>query len=105
MGNCDLALEIVNRAVTDWRLLIQAKAWKCKRMYQTQGGFERLPSYRVNFKELRRFFKSEWCDNLLVSTDAAITAEKILAVLERELEEAMEEDAKREARKREQRTM
>ena len=104
MFACNLALEIVNRAVYDWRALIQAKAWK-KKLYPSQGGVEKLPSYRVNFKELRRFFKSEWCDNILVSTGASITAEKILAVLERELEEAMAEDAKKEARKREQRAM
>lgn len=104
MGEFDLALEIVSRAVMDWRLLIRAKAWK-KKLYHAQGGNDRLPSYRVNFKELRRFFKSEWCDNLLVSTGASITAEKILKVLERELEEAMAKDAKREERKREQRTV
>ena len=105
MDNCDLGLEIVNRAVLDWRLLISAKAWKCKELIPAQGWNEKIPSKNCNFAELRRFFKGKWCDTILVSTGASITAEKILKILERELEEAMEKDAKREARKRGQKTM
>lgn len=98
MIHCNVGLEIVNRAVLDWRLLIRAKAWKRKKLYQVTNA-DRLPHRYCNFEELRRFFESEWCDTILVSTGASITSEKILRVLERELEKAIEKDKEREARK------
>ena len=105
MVNCDVGLEIVNRAVLDWRLLIRAKAWKKKKLYPTQGGTEKLPSYRCNFDELRRFFRGDWCEDILVGAGVSTTKERILDVLERELGEAMLKEAEKEARKREQKTV
>ena len=105
MINCDLGLEIVSRAVMDWRLLIQAKAWKRKNLYPAQGGVEKLPSYRCNFGELRRFFTGDWCEMILVGAGVSTTKEKILDVLERELGEAILKDEMKEARKRGQKTM
>lgn len=105
MINCDLGLEIVSRAVMDWRLLIKAKAWKCKKLYPAQGGIEKIPSYRCNFEELRRFFRGDWCETILVGAGASTTKEKILDVLERELGEAMLKDEMKEARKRGQKTV
>jgi hypothetical protein len=78
-------LEIVNRAVLDWRLLIQAKAWKCKKFYPVRGGNEKLPSYNCNFAELRQFFKSEWCQLCLQMNRSSLSAVMILKKLEAEL--------------------
>ena len=105
MVSCEWMLEIVNRAVLDWRLLIRAKAWKCKKFYPVRGGNEKLPSYNCNFAELRNFFKSQWCEICLQMNHSSVNPVTILEKLEAELVEAMEKDAKREARKREQRTM
>lgn len=105
MVSCEWMLEIVNRAVQDWRLLIRAKAWKCERFHPARGGNEQIPSYRCNFYELRQFFKSQWCEMCLQMNHSSLNAPLILEKLEAELAEAMAEDAKREARKHEQRTM
>jgi hypothetical protein len=105
MIDCEWMLEIVNRAVLDWRLLIQAKAWKCKKFYPVRGGNEKLPSYNCNFAELRQFFKSEWCQLCLQMNRSSLSAVMILNKLEAELAEAMEKDEARERRKHGQRTM
>ena len=105
MVSCEWLLEVVNRAVMDWRLLIQAKAWKCKRLYEAKERNMKLPSYNCNFTELRNFFKSHFCELCLQMNHSSLNAPMILEKLEAELAEAMEEDAKREARKHEQRTM
>ena len=105
MVSCEWMLEVVNRAVMDWRLLIQAKAWKCKRLYDVKERNMKLPSYSCNFTELRNFFKSQFCEICLQMNHSSLNPVTILEKLEAELAEAMEEDAKREARKREQRTM
>lgn len=102
MSDCDLALEIVHRAVLDWRLLIQAKAWKYEKLPAVAND-GRVPHKYCNFKELRRFFKSDWCE--LILEGAEVTKETILKKLEAELAEAMEKDEQREARKRGQKTM
>lgn len=105
MVSCEWMLEVVNRAVLDWRLLIQAKAWKCKRLYPVQCRNMKLPNYNCNFTELREFFKSQFCELCLQMNHSSLNPVMIQEKLEAELAEAMEEDAKREARKHEQRTM
>lgn len=105
MVSCEWMLEIVNRAVQDWRLLIRAKAWKCERFHPARGGKEPIPSYRCNFTELRQFFKSQWCEMCLQMNHSSVNPVTILEKLEAELAEAILKDEAREARKREQRTM
>lgn len=104
MMNCDLGLEIVNRAVMDWRNLIRAKAWKRKELYHVTNA-DKIPHRYCNFAELRRFFRGDWCEMILVGAGVSTTKEKILDVLERELGEAMMKDAEKEARKRGQKTV
>ncbi len=74
--NSRLAAEIVIHAVSDWRELIKKQAWV---------GYQHP---QCNFKELRDFFKSEWCDFLM--QDFGIDPERLLATLDKELKEAME---------------
>lgn len=76
-----LAAEITMRAIYDWRFLLYCKAWKNKDMR------------KVNFNELRLFFKGEWCEFLLQGFE--MQPEKILEMLEAELRAAMENDEKR----------
>lgn len=102
MINCDLGVEIVHRAVLDWRLLIQSKAWKREKLLPEDNS-GKLPTVYCNFKELRRFFKSDWCE--LILTGAGVTKETILNKLEKELAEAIEKDEEKEARKRGQKAM
>ena len=74
-----LAAEIVACAVDDWRMLIKKKAW--------------LPSViassSCNFGELRSFFNSQWCELLLHKCE--IDPQRILQILEAELQEAKRE--------------
>lgn len=105
MDNFEWMLEIVNRAVLDWRLLIRAKAWKIAYLIPMQGGYEKIPNARCNFTELRQFFKSDWCAACLQLNNSSVSAPIILEKMEAELAEAIEKDKKREARKRGQRTM
>lgn len=100
MIDCEWMLEIVNRAVLDWRLLIRAKAWK------STGDFHKrkknvwlIPNYYCNFTELRQFFKSEWCAVCLQMNNSSTNAPLILEKLEAELASAMKKDAEWEARK------
>lgn len=71
-----LAVTIVTQAIFDWRTLIKARAWE-----------EERTSRYCNFDELRNFFKSDWCDLLLIKTQWE--SERILAILEAELQAAM----------------
>lgn len=64
----ELAISIVIQAVEDWRLFI----------YDPYA-----QSNRYNFEELRKFFKSQWCEFLLECTSASPI--KILEILEGEL--------------------
>ena len=95
----ELALEIVYYAALDWRRLVKAKAWK-KDYKKNVYHYWQIPSVRCNFDELRKFFRSEWCDFLLTANQVSTTGERILALLESELEEAMEKDEMLERRKR-----
>ena len=86
LKNDRIAYEIVLFAIHDWRSLVQRKAWK----FATQAS-------DCNFRELRAFFKSEWCVFLMQDMD--VTPEAVLAVLEKELSEAKEKDKKKEGKK------
>lgn len=81
--NCDphaqLAMCIVVRAVEDWRLLVKKKAWDIVD-----------PRTNTTLGELRRFFKSDWCDFLMQQFPT--TPEQLLAILEAELQEALKRD-------------
>lgn len=68
----ELAKAIVHQAVVDWRHLISKG-----KVYRPIGFFP------VNFNELRRFFKSDYCQ-LMIDTDP----ESILRQLEKELDES-----------------
>lgn len=98
--DCDLGIAIINQAVTDWRSLIRAKAWKYSTPVKQMGGIEQLPSPRCNFKELRKFFTGDWCDTILAGAGISVAAERLLKILEDELAEAIRKDEEREARKR-----
>ena len=76
-----LAAEIVAGAIEDWRKLVKAKAWLD------------TPQRYCNFDELRRFFKGEWCAFLLQHFETE--PERILELLEAELENAMRKDGKK----------
>lgn len=89
------ALEIVNRAVLDWRRLIAAKAWKCKCLKRITNA-DPVPNPLCNFSELRQFFNGEWCELILEANGASVTAEYILSILERELQAAIKKDEERE---------
>lgn len=62
-----LALGIVAKAIEDWRALDNVR-------YGSHG----------NYGELRAFFKSEWCDFLLIGLGGSVTGEGILKMLEDE---------------------
>ena len=78
-----LAAEIVAKAVEDWRMLIQQKAW--------------LPSVPIsqqcNFDEIRNFLRSQWCELLLLPCE--MDQQKILEILEAELQEAQQKHEER----------
>lgn len=72
-----LAAEIVIHAIMDWREMVRRKVWNPVERY-------------CNYDEIRVFFKSEWCAYIMQNFD--IAPEYILAMLEKELQEAMERD-------------
>lgn len=78
---------IVIQAIKDWRFLITKKA------------YDRPAYLRAdrNFKELRKFFKSEWC--ALLMEDFEIKPHEILKTLEAELQAAREKDREKEKQK------
>lgn len=90
MADCSWALNIISRAVYDWRLLIVAKAWRGMSYRREVEGA--LPSRNCNFDELRKFFNGDWCDAILSVGDTGYTGKDILSKLEKELAEAMEKD-------------
>lgn len=94
MNNLEWLLEIVQRAVFDWRKLITAKAWKCHHLNRIENS-DRLPNVLCNFDELRRFFKSDWCELILECNQTSVSALKILSILEEELKDAIEKDEAR----------
>lgn len=73
-----LAHEIVLQAVWDWRRLVDAHAW-----------LDEAVCVSCNFTELRQFFKSEYCEFLLMGSET--TPADILRKLEMELEAKREE--------------
>jgi hypothetical protein len=77
-----LVSEIIIRAITDWRELIKKQAWENKYLYRCTSTFD----------ELRGFFRSEWCAFLMQDFD--IEPERILELLEKELQEALQEAEK-----------
>lgn len=91
MNDTSWALEIVSRAVVDWRRLIEAKAWKKKYLIPLRNE-DKVPNPLCNFAELRQFFKGGWCEMILECNNSSVSAEKILFMLERELQEAIEKD-------------
>lgn len=95
----ELALEIVHYAVLDWRRMVAAKAWNVDYRRNTKH-YHRIPNTRCNFDELRKFFKSGWCETLLTANRVATTGERILALLEAELEEAIAKDNRKKRRKK-----
>ena len=95
----ELALEIVHYATLDWRRLVNQKAWKVDYRRNTKH-YHIIPNTRCNFDELRQFFRSEWCDTLLTANRVATTGDRILALLEAELEEAIKKDERKKRRKK-----
>lgn len=95
----ELALEIVHYAVLDWRRMVATKAWY-KDYRRNTKHYHLIPNTRCNFDELRQFFKSDWCDTLLTVNRVATTGERILAILEEELEDAIEKDNRKKRRKK-----
>ncbi|MBO5841930.1 MAG: hypothetical protein J6R46_02935 [Clostridia bacterium] len=73
-----LMAEIVATAIEDWRTLVKRQAWRYE-------GTEHVDKY-CNFAELRQFFKSDWCELLMVMFN--IEPQCVLERLEKELEEA-----------------
>lgn len=90
MSVSELSLEIVKYAVFDWRRLVTSRAWECEKFRSARHVWQ-VPNCQCNFTELRRFFKSEWCDFILSTNQVATTGERILRLLEAELEEAKAE--------------
>jgi hypothetical protein len=76
------AAEIVIAAVNDWRTLIKCGAWE-----------DDKPDKYCNFDELRQFFTGEWCAFLML--DFEMEPERILELLEAELQEAMRQPVRR----------
>lgn len=95
----ELAMEIVYYAVLDWRRLVKSKAWKKDHRQRTYNYWQ-IPSVRCNFDEIRDFFRSGWCDTILTTAQVSTSSERILELLEAELEEAKKADEKRERRKK-----
>lgn len=67
-GEQTLATAILTYAVDDWKRLSTGKI---------------VSAYNHNFKELRQFFRSRWCNTLLELINAKITGNLILAELEK----------------------
>lgn len=75
-----LASEILIQAIKDWRYLVKRKAWKSTT----------LQTKETNLKELRLFFKGDWCALLMdgFETDPA----QIMLQLEAELQAAKDKE-------------
>ena len=67
-----LANEIIIQAVWDWRRLVDAHAWE-----------EVNEDPTCNFEEIRHFFKSEYCELLMLGS--GLTPGDVLRQLEKEL--------------------
>ena len=78
-----LAAEIVIAAIQDWRDLVKNKAWLDRNVVKKEHTV-------VSFGEIRAFFRSEYCEFIMMNFP--IAPEGILELLERELQEAMEKD-------------
>lgn len=87
MSESELALEVVKYAVFDWRRLVSTRAWENEKFHSPRHVWQ-VPNCQCNFTELRRFFKSEWCDFILSTNHVSTTGERILKLLEAELAEA-----------------
>ena len=70
-----LAIMIIKRAVDDWRTQIKKRIWL---LWPSEPDYD-------GFDELRCFFRSDWCKEL---APKGMPAEKMLAILEEELEQA-----------------
>ena len=78
-----VAAAVINQAITDWRMLVNEG-----RTYKRRYGF----GFVVSLDELRRFFKSAWCEELLSRT--TFDGSEILALLEKEREEKWDATSK-----------
>ena len=90
MSESELALEVVKYAVFDWRRLVSTRAWENEK-FKSPRHIWQVPNCQCNFDELRRFFRGEWCDFILRAHQASTTGERILRLLEEELEAAKAE--------------
>lgn len=81
-----IAAEIVIGAIRDWRVLVNRKAW-----------IDRTPSPQCNFDEIRRFFRSQYCD--FIMQNFSMTPEDVLMLLEGELQQATQKDNGKEEQK------
>lgn len=77
-----LAYKIIERAILDWRLIIQ-------------GG---KSAAKVSTSEIRGFLKSQWCEELLSGT--CFNGEWVLQKMEEELEQSSVQPAKEEPKTR-----
>lgn len=84
-----LAAEIIIGAISDWRLLIERRAWE-------KGGISLHGAGYTTFAELRSFFRSEWCDFLMQFFN--IDPARILEQLEKDLQQAIEKDEEEQRR-------
>lgn len=84
-----LASAVLERAVEDWRILIQKKAWEYE---PSKNRSDPIPNKYCNFDELRAFFKSAWCEALCEMVSENVCKETILNLLEAELKEAQEKE-------------
>lgn len=75
-----LCVAILNRAALDWWGLIQRRAWL------------RTPEAMPNFTELQQFFRSQWCTALCLRA-GDMTPERMLDILECDLDRAKREQA------------
>ena len=71
-----IGVMVIHRAMMDWHLLIDRRAWEQETLAQ------------LNFTEIRRFFNSRWCASICRGCEI-MTPEHMLEILERDLAEAM----------------
>lgn len=88
-----IAAEIIIGAISDWRLLIEKRAWDKSYLRLHDGNL-------LTFEAIRRFFNGEWCEFLMQFF--SVEPARVLEQLEKELQEAMadEEAGRRKRRKR-----
>lgn len=77
-----LAMSIIMQAIADWRFLVKKRAWEID-----------YNSRYCSFDEMRNFFRGDWCAMLLIKTEWS--GERILELLEAELQEAMQKPKKK----------